>query len=207
MAVQELAQTELACSTCAYWRPTKGHFGTCEGFGKPYDGTKKGTACFNYRLSQKVKLPEPKIPRVLEYKSLRGIYNKSRRPKFKATHATNVDGEFVTFTSDIHTKNGYYRHRFNYTIIDVALTLFLNGKTFEQVCSHLEANYMKAPSRRTFREWIIKFLGENAWNERYGNEVFAMCIVDKIPLRKDGKNRGLQQWECKICYRKLVNPY
>ena len=208
------------CSTCTYWQSKKGSFGFCKTFPqKIYDGTKKGSACINWRpnrLLYKIITREGEIISLqhdhyisktekTEYKSLRGLYNKSKRPKFKATHATNVDGEFVTFTSDIHTKNGYYKHRYNYTIIDTCLTLFLNGKTFEQICSHLEANHCKTPSRRTFREWVIKFLNKNAWDERFGSEVFAMCIKDKIPLRKDGKNKkGKQQWECKKCLKKII---
>lgn len=154
------------CSSCTYWVSKKGSFGYCRTIPeKIYDGTKKGTSCINWRQSQSLRVSDSKTVRKPEYKSLRGLYNKTLRPKFKATHATNIDGEFVTFTSDIHTKNGYYRHRYNYTIIDTCLTLFLNGKNYQYISNYLKNSNMRAPDRRTFREWIIKFLGENAWNE------------------------------------------
>lgn len=165
---------DLTCQTCAYWRVSKGSFGQCEGKGKKYDGSRKGSACIGWRQVNQsitspilVKPPERERYNKVEYKSLRKVYNDLHKPKFKATYATNVDGEFITYTSDIHCKNGYYKHRYNYTLIDVALTLFLQGKSFKQVVEHMKGNYMKPMSRRTFREWVVKFLGKDAWNEYY----------------------------------------
>jgi hypothetical protein len=203
----------LTCQACAYWVQVKGNYGQCEGRGKKYDGSKKGSACIGYRESnnninqlyiKKVYKPNSVDIKVPEYKSLRGLYNSLHKPKFKATHATNVDGEFVTFTSDIHCKNGYYRHRYNYTIIDVALTLFLQGKTFNEIAQYMKENYMKPPCRRTFRTWVIKFLGQNAWDSSNCSEVFLMCIKDKEIMVKNGKTRGgRQEFKCKKCKRRV----
>lgn len=212
MQVLEI-DSSLTCQTCAYWKQTKGNFGQCEGRGKPYDGSKKGTACIGYRQSNNINSNLPK--KVYKQKSvdiqnkppsLRGLYNSLKRPKFIGTYATNVDGEFITYTSDIHCKNGYYKHRYNYTLIDVALTLFLNGKTYNQVAQYMTENHMRAPDRRTFREWVVKFLGQEAWNSSNCSEVFAMCISDHNVFVKDGKVNGRQQFECKKCKRKFSVP-
>ncbi len=65
--------TDEYCVACAYFRTTKGHFGTCPDlpYRKPYDGTKKGSACSCWRLRTayvsfniEQKLPEKPIIRI-----------------------------------------------------------------------------------------------------------------------------------------------
>lgn len=182
---------DLTCQTCAYWMQRRGSFGVCKTFPerKAYDGSRKGSACIGWRISNNSLQSFPKKGQETKehHPSLRKIYNDSHKPKFKATYATNVDGEFITYTSDIHCKNGYYKHRYNYTLIDVALTLFLQGKSFKQVVEHMKGNYMKPMSRRTFREWVIKFLGQKAWDD-YQYYVRPTGIGLDIVLKKRKSN-------------------
>lgn len=205
---------DLTCQTCAYWRQTKGSFGQCEGRGKKYDGSRKGSACIGWRQVNQsitspilVKPPERERYNKVEYKSLRKVYNDLHKPKFKATYATNVDGEFVTYTSDIHCKNGYYKHRYNYTLIDVTLTLFLYGKTYAEIMTHMENNYMKPPSRRSFLYWIEKFLGKNAFYQHPYYHKFYIKIEKLAKIPKKCKINGcegkhLAKGYCRLHYQR-----
>lgn len=207
-----------ACQNCAYWQAKKGSFGVCKTFPerKAYDGSRKGSACIGWRISnnninqlhtKKVYKSNSVDIKPPEYKSLRGLYNSLHKPKFKATYATNVDGEFITYTSDIHTKNGYYKHRYNYTLIDVTLTLFLQGKNYGDIVRHMNNNYMKPMSRRSFLYWIEKFLGKNAFYEhpyykKYYIEKEKIIKIPKICSVEGCKETHLAKGYCRLHYQR-----
>ena len=175
---------DLACQTCAYWLPKKGSFGVCKTFPerKPYDGSRKGSACAGWRINNSLQTLPKKGQEIKEHcPSLRKIYNDLHKKSFKATHATNVDGEFVTYTSDIYFKNGYFKHRYNFKVIDTVLTLFLHGKKYKEIKKHLEENHMVMPDRRTWRQWVLTFLGKNAWEEYhlYIKRAYSKKVVPK----------------------------
>ena len=181
-----------ACQSCAYWQAKKGNFGVCKTFPerKPYDGSKKGSACRGWRISNQLNKTITQQSVIIAneregYKSLRKVYNDLHKRSFKATHATNVDGEFVTYTSDIYFKNGYFKHRYNFKVIDTVLTLFLHGKKYKEIKKHLEENHMVMPDRRTWRQWVLTFLGKNAWEEYhlYIKRAYSKKVIPKRDVK------------------------
>ena len=213
MLVDNKYQTPDYCLSCTYFHSTRGHFGHCEPIpDKVYDGSKKGSGCFNWRINNSLyktitsnSLIIP--PLNTQYNSLRKVYNESKKPKFKGTHFTNVDGEFISYTSDIHSKNGYYKFRYNYTLIDVTLTLFLQGKNYGDIVRHMNNNYMKPMSRRSFLYWIEKFLGKNAFYQHPYYHKFYIKIEKPAKIPKKCKINGcegkhLAKGYCRLHYQR-----
>jgi hypothetical protein len=184
------------CLGCTYFQQSSGHFGNCGIINnKIYDGSKKGTGCSCWRLKSSLYPLLEKGQKEPEYSpSLRKIYNKSVRKKININPYRLIE-EVGVYSSMIHSKNGYYKHRYNFKIIDAVLTLFLRG---EDISKKLEEMHYRVPDRTTIREWIIKFLGKNCWDR--GRESVKCIHCTSTNTVKNGYPR----MRCRDCKKDFV---
>lgn len=194
--IQSNQLTSDYCISCTYFQQTKGNFGNCSIINnKPYDGTKKGSAtnCPCWRIKTKL-LEEEKLTQLdqqtIKASSLRVTYNSQYKNRKNGNiKITNVDGKFVSFTTDLYSKNGYYKHRYNFRIIDRALTLFLTGLSYKEIAEDFKKNNYRVPDKNTIKGWVINILGKEA----YGYWLRCKCGGNLV---KNGKGRRLV---CQYC--------
>lgn len=169
----------LFCLSCTYFHQTKGNFGRCGIIQKntTYDGTKKGTGCRAWRINPEIIIePEkPKNETLSVVNIIRKDFNeqKKRRTKYHQfkKHGYNFEENFLkklepfSVVNPINIKKGYYGHRYNHHIINLALEFSMKDISIEDIQKKILNVYKIIVPKQTIRNWTWKFLGHPIYKE------------------------------------------